>query len=104
MHSFYIDQTEITNNEYRQFVHWVRDSIARTLLAENFDEETFMVTEKDGELLDEPYLNWDVEIPNGMMTKLLSQKHFMICIFQKKNELWDKKVLIRVFGSTNIHG
>ena len=62
MHSFYMDQTEITNNEYRQFVHWVRDSIARTLLAENFDEETYMVTEKDGELLDEPYLNWDVEI------------------------------------------
>ena len=28
MHSFYMDQTEITNNEYRQFVHWVRDSIA----------------------------------------------------------------------------
>ena len=63
MHSFYMDQTEITNNEYRQFVHWVRDSIARTLLSENFDEETFMITEKDGELLDEPYLNWDVEIP-----------------------------------------
>ena len=62
MHSFYMDQTEITNNEYRQFVNWVRDSIARTLLAENFDEETYMVTEKDGELLDEPYLNWDVEI------------------------------------------
>ena len=40
MHSFYIDQTEITNSEYRQFVHWVRDSLARTLLAENFDEET----------------------------------------------------------------
>ena len=26
---FYMDQTEISNNEYRQFVHWVRDSIAR---------------------------------------------------------------------------
>ena len=63
MHSFYMDQTEITNNEYRQFVHWVRDSIARTLLSENFDEETYMITEKDGELLDEPYLNWDIEIP-----------------------------------------
>ena len=33
MHSFYMDQTEITNNEYRQFVHWVRDSIARTLFS-----------------------------------------------------------------------
>jgi len=27
--AFYIDQTEISNNEYRQFVDWVRDSIAR---------------------------------------------------------------------------
>jgi len=28
--SFWMDQTEITNDEYRQFVHWVRDSIIRT--------------------------------------------------------------------------
>ncbi len=27
--AFYMDQTEITNNEYRQFADWVRDSIAR---------------------------------------------------------------------------
>ena len=32
--SFYMDETEITNSEYRQFVHWVRDSIIRTKLAE----------------------------------------------------------------------
>ena len=25
---FWMDATEITNNEYRQFVHWVRDSVA----------------------------------------------------------------------------
>ena len=30
--AFYMDQTEISNNEYRQFVHWVRDSIARELI------------------------------------------------------------------------
>lgn len=27
--AFYMDQTEITNNEYRQFVYYVRDSIAK---------------------------------------------------------------------------
>ncbi|MBL4667721.1 MAG: SUMF1/EgtB/PvdO family nonheme iron enzyme, partial [Flavobacteriales bacterium] len=27
--AFYMDQTEISNNEYRQFVYHVRDSIAR---------------------------------------------------------------------------
>lgn len=29
---FYMDETEITNNEYRQFVNYVRDSIAHQLL------------------------------------------------------------------------
>jgi gliding motility-associated lipoprotein GldK len=29
---FWMDATEITNNEYRQFVNWVRDSIAATLM------------------------------------------------------------------------
>ena len=31
---FYMDETEITNSEYRQFVHWVRDSILRINLAD----------------------------------------------------------------------
>ena len=31
--SFYMDETEITNGEYRQFVSWVRDSIVRQALA-----------------------------------------------------------------------
>ena len=37
--AFWMDQTEITNSEYRQFVCWVRDSIARTLLVEAGREE-----------------------------------------------------------------
>jgi len=32
INGFWMDATEITNNEYRQFVNWVRDSIASTLL------------------------------------------------------------------------
>lgn len=31
--SFYMDETEITNSEYRQFVQWVRDSVVRMKLA-----------------------------------------------------------------------
>jgi len=31
--SFYMDETEITNSEYRQFVKWVRDSVIRARLA-----------------------------------------------------------------------
>ena len=30
--AFWMDATEITNNEYKQFVHWVRDSIAMRML------------------------------------------------------------------------
>ena len=36
--SFYMDETEITNSEYRQFVYWVRDSIALQMLANKADE------------------------------------------------------------------
>ena len=36
--SFYMDETEITNSEYRQFVYWVRDSIALAMLARKADE------------------------------------------------------------------
>ena len=36
--AFYMDETEITNSEYRQFVNWVRDSTIRTKLAIIADE------------------------------------------------------------------
>src|SRR5699024_5495586 len=32
--SYYMDETEITNSEYRQFVQYVRDSVVRQKLAE----------------------------------------------------------------------
>ncbi len=60
---FWMDDTEITNNEYRQFVYWVRDSIARRKLGENYDEERFFITEDAfGEPIDPPFLNWEEEI------------------------------------------
>ncbi len=37
--SFYMDETEITNSEYRQFVEWVKDSITRVNLAILADEQ-----------------------------------------------------------------
>ena len=36
--SFYMDETEITNSEYKQFVYWVRDSVALAKLARKADE------------------------------------------------------------------
>ena len=61
--AFYMDETEITNNEYRQFVYWVRDSIARLLLGDILPED-FLIEEnrRTGELYDPPYLNWSTKI------------------------------------------
>lgn len=53
--SFYMDETEITNSEYRQFVNWVRDSIIRTNLAELADQSG----QSGGGIGDYAYLNAD---------------------------------------------
>lgn len=39
MHAFWMDDTEITNNEYRQFVYYVMDSIARYTIGEPYVAE-----------------------------------------------------------------
>ncbi|MBN2214484.1 MAG: SUMF1/EgtB/PvdO family nonheme iron enzyme [Bacteroidales bacterium] len=58
---FWMDETEITNNEYRQFVFWVRDSIMRRMLGEQLDD--FVITEDAlGNPIDPPAINWDVRI------------------------------------------
>ena len=61
--AFFMDETEITNDEYRQFVYWVKDSIARTILGDVRPEE-FLIEEnpRTGEVYDPPYLNWETEI------------------------------------------
>jgi gliding motility-associated lipoprotein GldK len=59
--AFWMDETEMTNNKYRQFVFWVRDSIMRRMLAEQIED--FAVSEDAfGNAIDPPYLNWETEI------------------------------------------
>lgn len=59
--SFWMDETEITNSEYRQFVYWVRDSIALRLLGEQFDE--FVISEdKFGNEITPPFVNWNADL------------------------------------------
>jgi formylglycine-generating enzyme len=59
--SFWMDDTEITNNEYRQFVYWVRDSIARKMLGQSYTD--FLNTEDErGNPLAEPTINWNEKI------------------------------------------
>ena len=62
---FWMDQTEITNSQYKQFVHWVRDSILRTRLADPSygGDETYMITEdKNGDPIT-PHINWKKQLP-----------------------------------------
>ena len=62
---FWIDDTEITNSEYRQFVNYVRDSILRERLADpNYGgDETYKIEEdKNGDPV-KPHLNWKKSLP-----------------------------------------
>ncbi|MDR1725871.1 MAG: SUMF1/EgtB/PvdO family nonheme iron enzyme [Bacteroidales bacterium] len=56
--AFYMDETEITNNKYRQFVYWVRDSIAMRMLGEINPDRFLIATDQYGEDLETPRLNW----------------------------------------------
>ncbi|MCT4613658.1 MAG: SUMF1/EgtB/PvdO family nonheme iron enzyme [Marinifilaceae bacterium] len=58
--SFWMDETEVTNSEYRQFVYWVRDSIARQILSLSHDE--FKLTDRDGTPLQPERLDWDARL------------------------------------------
>ena len=49
--SFFMDETEITNNEYRQFVAAVRDSVARRILGEAGTEGFLIEEDEYGEPL-----------------------------------------------------
>lgn len=62
---FWMDDTEITNSEYKQFVAYVRDSILRTRLADPAygGDETYMITEdKYGDPVT-PHVNWKKALP-----------------------------------------
>ena len=63
--AFWMDEAEVSNAKYRQFVFWVRDSIIRERLADPAfgGDETFKITEDEfGEPIT-PYLNWKKPIP-----------------------------------------
>jgi sulfatase modifying factor 1 len=61
--AFFMDQTEITNSQYRQFVNWVRDSIENNILTGNTYAET-------------PYLPLHAE------ARRITGKNWMRCIIR----------------------
>ena len=61
--AFWMDETEITNNEYRQFVNWVRDSIAYKNLIEAGLTD-YAIQPRDEDFDEENYrINWKKKIP-----------------------------------------
>jgi formylglycine-generating enzyme required for sulfatase activity len=64
--NFWMDDTEITNAEYRQFVYWVRDSIIRERLydpAYGGNELYKIVEDREGNPLEPPVLDWKRPLP-----------------------------------------
>lgn len=63
--AFWMDETEVSNSKYKQFVFWVRDSIIRERLADPAygGNEAFKIEEdRQGNLI-KPHLNWAKPIP-----------------------------------------
>lgn len=63
--TFWMDRTEVTNAQYRQFVYYVRDSIIRERLADPAygGDESYKITEdKYGDPVT-PHLDWSRPIP-----------------------------------------
>lgn len=62
---FWMDETEITNAKYKQFVFWVRDSIIRERLADpayGGNEDYKIEEDREGNPVT-PHLNWAKAIP-----------------------------------------
>ena len=65
--AFWMDETEITNDKYKQFVYWVRDSIAlRMLVIAGKDEFRLKIRNQTDDTPPElARLNWRTRIPWG---------------------------------------
>ena len=63
--NFWMDETEITNSQYKQFVYWVRDSIIRERMADPryAGDDFYKITEDAYGDPVTPHLNWSVPIP-----------------------------------------
>ncbi|MCH8903854.1 MAG: SUMF1/EgtB/PvdO family nonheme iron enzyme, partial [Bacteroidetes bacterium] len=79
---FYMDDTEITNNEYRQFVNWVKDSIAHKLLG----EDHLIMNEVSGK----ESINWRERIDwNDEDNQILLSPMY----YNEADQFWGKKQL-----------
>ncbi|NRB61508.1 MAG: SUMF1/EgtB/PvdO family nonheme iron enzyme [Saprospiraceae bacterium] len=95
---FYMDDTEITNNEYRQFVYWVRDSIAHSILG-HFRDDT------EDEKIDWEYdIDWSDEALEDLYyqgeDRLGTNKEYNVELFDYKYDWYDWKRASRDRGNS----
>ena len=96
---FWIDATEITNNEYRQFTHWVRDSIVRKALIEdepdkwgytndpdpNWNQSTLREEQQRSDDPAKIYINWYRNL--NYQNQLVTEKMIETLILQEDEQL-----------------
>jgi formylglycine-generating enzyme required for sulfatase activity len=75
--AFWMDQTEITNYEYRDFVSYVKEYNLRKRLGQEY-EEFLVVEDEDGTPLDEPLINWreKINITDQQIREILNEFNF----------------------------
>ena len=84
--AFYMDITEITNNEYRQFVYWVRDSMAHRLIG----EDHILEEGEYGERINwEEKIEWDDEQTMETLEELYLPEHER---FYRRREIDTRKL------------
>ncbi len=79
--AFWIDATEITNDEYRQYVYWVRDSLFRKKLGEQMPDQYFLAQQDNPDIIG-TNIDWDKKIDwkDPQVTEILSD------MFMQKEE------------------
>jgi gliding motility-associated lipoprotein GldK len=79
--AFWMDDTEITNNEYRVFVNWVRDSIALDLLnkANGTPQSPYAIFDPNGNFLSLDYkakIDWQDTTVLGVLYVPIGERFF----------------------------
>lgn len=89
--SFYISDHEVTNAEYREFVNWVRDSIARIKLFHRSSSEekhlwgkyTNSVTKNEERSGNYFVINWDTKLDYGAMDIAIMLQDMYIDVLER---------------------
>ena len=92
--SFLLDEKEVTNKEYKEFVNWVKDSIVRTFIAE---KNPIYYSDKKNKIL-----NWEIPIDRSD-SSILKTFYFDIKkrFYKRRFEFDSNKIIYKYFDGNN---